>query len=327
MRELKHAINTRQTGFFHNRTTALSIAVLLCVAPLISRAAENPKPKSEEELRREAAIAAFTQRMKDSNYPALFQKAADEFKVPADILKGVAFAETRWEHFQWPPGETRSPETGMPRPFGIMSLMDNEFFGHSLTEAAKLIGKDPQELKDDPLQNIRGAAALLKKIYGENPKPEGTTEADIESWRNAIVKYCGIPEPDLSNQHALDVYIFMSRGYHQYGIEWEARSVNIEPMRAEVRKIVAEEKRKKEQKIAALETNTAAVAAPPNSSPQIQSLDTNILSPSLDDVPVPVNEPPSKSSTVWNWIILALVIVLGIRMFLAWRKSKGSSKP
>ena len=32
--------------------------------------------------------------MKEANYPALFEKAAQEFGLPADILKGVAFAET-----------------------------------------------------------------------------------------------------------------------------------------------------------------------------------------------------------------------------------------
>ena len=67
-------------------------------------------------------------------------------------------------------------------------------------------------LKQDTLQNIRGGAALLRKIYDGTPKPDGTTEADIESWCYAI------PEPELNAQHALNVYVFMSKGYHQYGI-------------------------------------------------------------------------------------------------------------
>src|SRR5262249_33845075 len=116
---------------------------------------------------------------------------------------------------------------------------------HSLIEAAQLIGMDPEVLKQDPLQNIRGGAALLRKMYDETPRPAGTTVADIESWRYAIRKYCGIPEPDLNAKHALDVYLFISRGYHQYGIEWEARSVNLDPIREETRRIVAEEKAKR----------------------------------------------------------------------------------
>src|SRR5690348_7502588 len=88
--------------------------------------------ESNDEARRQAAIAEFTRKTREANYPALFDQAATEFNVPADILKGIAFAETRWEHLTWPPGETVSPENGMPRPYGIMSLWDNSFFGHSL---------------------------------------------------------------------------------------------------------------------------------------------------------------------------------------------------
>jgi hypothetical protein len=218
----------------------------LCLAFIVlgaCRAAANEKgraPAEQQELdarqkedAAQAAIADFTRRMKEASYPALFEAAAKEFNVPADILKGIAFAETRWEHLTWPPGETASPETGMPRPYGIMSLWDNEYFGHSLIEAAKLIGKDPEELKRDPFQNMRGGAALLRKIYDETPRPDGSSKAEIEGWRYAIRVYCGIPESDLNASHALDVFVFMNEGYHQYGIEWDARPVNLEPMRQE----------------------------------------------------------------------------------------------
>src|SRR4051794_16291233 len=140
-----HRLMTRIPGF--------ALIFLFSLAGWIS--ATEPS-KTEEDQRREAAIADFTRKMKEANYPALFEQAAKEFNVPADILKGVAFAETRWEHLTWPPGETASPETGMPRPYGIMSLWDNQYFGHSLLEAAALIGKEPNELKQEPLQNIRG---------------------------------------------------------------------------------------------------------------------------------------------------------------------------
>lgn len=200
----------------------------------------NLAASSGQDAQREAAIAEFTRKMKEANYPALFDKAAQEFNVPPDVLKGIAFAETRWEHLTWPPGETVSPDTGMPRPYGIMSLWDNSFFGHSLLEAAQLIGQEPDVLKKDAFQNMRGAAALLRKLYDETPKPPGTTEADVERWRYAIRKYCGIPEPELNARHALDIYTFMSQGYHQYGIEWNGRPVNLEPIRQETMQIVKE---------------------------------------------------------------------------------------
>jgi hypothetical protein len=252
---------TKEPKIAGNRHAQLWPGVLRCVFPslpsvqvllsfcitingALSPAFGGPA-KTEQELKREAAIAEFTQRMKTNNYPALFEQAAKEFNVPADILKGVAFAETRWEQLKWPTGETRSPENGMPRPYGIMSLWDNDLFGHGLVEAAALIGHKPEELKEDAFLNIRGGAALLRRLYDNNPKPPGTTETDIESWRYAIRKYCGIPQPDLSARHALKVYLFINQGYHEYGIEWDGHPVKLVPIQQETDRIVAEEKAKR----------------------------------------------------------------------------------
>jgi hypothetical protein len=130
--------------------TSLTFLLACCLVSAGEPAGSaGPAP---EDARREAAIAEFTRKMKEANYPALFDNAAEEFNVPADVLKGIAFAETRWDHLIWPPGETVSPDTGMPRPYGIMSLWDNSFFGHSLLEAAQLIGQEPETLKTDALE-------------------------------------------------------------------------------------------------------------------------------------------------------------------------------
>jgi hypothetical protein len=308
------------------RNAILSFLALISLT--VHLAIADDPPKTEEDIRREIAIAEFTKKMKAANYPALFEAAAAEFRVPPDVLKGVSFAETRWDHLMWPPGEIRSPETGMPRPFGIMSLWDNEFFGHSLIEAAQLLGKDPEELKKDPFQNMRGGAALLRKLYDETPRPEGTTETDVESWRYAIRKYCGIPEPDLNAQHALDVYTFMSQGYHQYGLEWNARPVNLEPIREETRRIVAEERPKREARLAAnpdLQDNS--IAEPP------KPLAAKTAKPA-QKAPAPVAvttlEPPSqaeRSSRAQWWVTLlgAAILVGGIIFFLI--QSKKQPKP
>jgi hypothetical protein len=253
---------------------------------LLSRAGfgQSVSAANEQDVRREAAIAEFTQKTRAANYPALFESAAREFNVPADVLKGIAFAETRWEHLTWPPGETVSPESGMPRPFGIMSLWDNEYFGHSLLEAAALIGKSPEELKQDPLQNIRGAAALLRKLCLDNPRPANSREDEVESWRYAIRKYCGVPEPDLNAQHALKVYTFMNEGYHQYGIEWDGRPVNLELIRKETADIAAEEQAKRAAQIAANSPpKTNGLAEMKNDSRTLEELRSNRVT--TTDVP------------------------------------------
>ena len=273
--------------------------------------------ESNDEARRQAAIAEFTRKTREANYPALFDQAATEFNVPADILKGIAFAETRWEHLTWPPGETVSPENGMPRPYGIMSLWDNSFFGHSLTDAAALINQPPEVLKADPLQNIRGAAALLRKLYDENPKPDGTAEKDIESWRNAIRKYCGIPEPELNAQHALNVYVFMSQGFHQYGIEWDAHPVNLQPMRDETARIIAAERARRGL---APSASTNAIPAKP-----AQNQPANV--PSVAPIPKSLNDRQpaeavgsAKKSSIWI-VVGSLLVLLWAGLLLRRRRS------
>jgi hypothetical protein len=274
--------------------------------------------------------------MEAANYPALFAKAAKEFNVPVEILQGVSFAETRWEHFIWPEGETVSPENGMPRPYGIMSLWDNDFFGHSLIEAAKLIGKTPDDLKNDPLDNMRGAAALLRKFYEQTEKPAGTTEADLESWRYAIAEYCGIPEADLKHQHAFDVYHHLSEGYDQYGIKFdEVPDLNLDEMYAEVKQIKDEERKKREalysdedreaaglgpvirdeapMKLASLsDSNAKKDLATPQSPEKVES--------------VPVVAAASQSTTT-TWSLMAILAVVAVALiFLLFRKKNSATK-
>jgi hypothetical protein len=293
------------------------VAITLACSLILARAG------SDEDSRREAAIAEFTAKTRAANYPALFDQAAKEFRVPADVLKGIAFAETRWEHLTWPPGETVSPENGMPRPYGIMSLWDNQYFGHSLLDAATLLGKEPDELKRDPLQNIRGAAALLRKIYDENPKPaDSSKETDVEGWRYAIRKYCGIPEPDLNARHALEIYRFMSQGYHQYGIEWAARPVNLDPIRAETSQIVAQEEAKR---LARISTNGASASEPsfaPNPRTEDETRAAQIPRlPVTNAAPPPMEQaPPAQGSRTIFWFFGGVAVAV---LFFLWLSRYG----
>jgi hypothetical protein len=309
-------LTSHARGAFHliMPVSLLALGFFFAVAP-----AAHCSPKPDDDVRRQAAITDFTQKMKEANYPALFDQAAQEFNVPSDLLKAVAFAETRWEHLTWPPGETVSPETGMPRPYGIMSLWDNDYFGHSLIDAAKLIGKTPEDLKQDPLQNIRGGAALLRKLYDETPRPDGSTEAQIESWRFAVRKYTGIPEPDLSAQHALKVYTFMNEGYHDYGIDWQGRPVNLKPLQLETKAIMEVEQRNKSGR------NPNAVATSPAAMPdQASNASTKV------STAVTVTNPPSepkipmaqagRKKRLW-WMLAAMALVLFCRLVLL-RKPK-----
>jgi hypothetical protein len=211
----------------------------------------------------------------------------------------------------------------MPRPFGIMSLWDNPYFGHSLVEAATLIGKDPEELKRDPLQNMRGAAALLRKLYDENAKPDGTTETDPEGWRYAIRKYCGIPELDLSSRHVLNIYTFMSQGYHQYGIEWNARAVDLAPIQRETAQAVAQENARRQASVAA-QTNASASLSTQTNAGSATNAGSTLLPRNL---PTPAAQPqvaaapgPVKSVS-WFLALVVAALIIGLGVYF-WQKRK-----
>lgn len=168
-------------------------------------------------------------------YDKYFDQAGTEFGVPADILRGISFSETRWTHMKWNDDDKFSACNGMPRVYGVMGLWDNDYFGHSLIESAKLIGRTPQELKESPLQNIRGAAALMKKYYSELRKPPGIDENSLESWQNAIAKFSGIPQEELSNQRGVEVYSILSTGYSRDKIIIPKRDIKLEKIVSIVR--------------------------------------------------------------------------------------------
>ncbi|MEW5797364.1 MAG: Ig-like domain-containing protein [Bacteroidota bacterium] len=161
-------------------------------------------------------------------YNAYFDQAGEEFGVPSDLLRALSFAETRWTHMKWDDDDTLSSCSGMPRVYGVMGLWDNEYFGYSLREAANLIGKTHQELKESPLQNIRGAAALLKKYYDELSKPENVNAGAIESWQNAIAKFSGFPQEEIAQRRGLEVYAVLSTGYERDRITIRKQNIDLE---------------------------------------------------------------------------------------------------
>jgi len=276
--------------------------------------------QTPDQIAREEAIAEFTKKQQAANWPEKFARIGNETGVPADVLAAVAFAETRWEHLKWPPGETASPENGQPRGYGVMFLQDNDYFGHSLVEGAHLIGKTPDELKEDPELNIRGAAALLKKLYDENPKPDFAKPEQIESWYNAVIKYCGIPEAWLSHQHAFHCYVFMSKGYNQYGMYWKAHSVNLAPMQADVTRL------RKEFDEAAKQKQTTNVVAddvqPPATALVSKPARTNDAKPKPIIATEVQVQPQRVGFNIWPWFAMGLFICALMVIMLARSKRR-----
>lgn len=107
-----------------------------------------------------------------------FKTAAEEYRVPVELLLAMGYVNTRWE---MPPPQASGYEEGEldgKGLYGIMALVRNPA-ADTLGEAASLTGLSEDELKTSREANIRGGAALLAKSQGEKP-------LRLDEWFGAI---------------------------------------------------------------------------------------------------------------------------------------------
>ncbi len=130
----------------------------------------------------------------------MFRDAAVEFNVPQILLEAIGYLENNW--IQIGPS--------LDRGWGIMHLVENNYC-NTLGEAAALIGVDPQVLKDDPRQNIRGAAALLAVYAGQVT----STPESMDGWFQAASKFSGLISQELRDQQARSYFSIVEKGVNE----------------------------------------------------------------------------------------------------------------
>jgi len=116
----------------------------------------------------------------DSLLEAEFLEAAARYRVPAEVLKAMAYVNTGWE---MPPPDASPYRRGDLHGFGtygIMQLVQNPWTD-TLGEASRLTGIPEEKLKTDRRSNILGGAALLAESQGRNSKPPR-----IGDWYGAV---------------------------------------------------------------------------------------------------------------------------------------------
>lgn len=150
------------------------------------------------------SVLVFAQTQDEVN--TALENASKEFSVPTTILKSVAFIQSRFT--QIIPNESVPLNNNMPYAFGVMGLRDDSWFGHSLTESAKLINEQPSELKLDYVANIRGAAAYISSIA----KKLGIERTNIDNWKKVLELYSGIPQSDVQEFYSYGVFDRIERG-------------------------------------------------------------------------------------------------------------------
>ncbi|HOW89554.1 MAG TPA: peptidoglycan recognition family protein, partial [Elusimicrobiales bacterium] len=150
------------------------------------------------------------------------------------------------------------------RGWGIMHLVDNDYC-QTLSEASSLLGLDPQVLKDDPRQNIRGAAVLLAAYAREasavpgpvrvpaapsgalaaelwdlrpegapvpavpEPAPAGERDAmpSLEDWFPAVSRFSGLRTRELRDLQARNYFRIITSGVEEKNVF--NQTVKIEP--------------------------------------------------------------------------------------------------
>jgi N-acetyl-anhydromuramyl-L-alanine amidase AmpD len=129
----------------------------------------------------------------------MFEEAAEEFEVPASLLKAIGFVETRWQMVEG--GEELE---GMPPAYGIMALR-----GERLERGAKLAGVPVDDAKTDVLANLRAAAALLD----EGAEEIGIDRSDLGDWAEVAADVSGIEGLEAQGSYVHDeVYRVLREG-------------------------------------------------------------------------------------------------------------------
>jgi N-acetyl-anhydromuramyl-L-alanine amidase AmpD len=174
------------------------------------------------------SLAQFPARSQpEQNAKQLFEEASAEFGIPAGILEAVGFVESHWTMLR-PEPRTAEPGHEPPPAYGIMGLRNDDWFGHSLLEAATLIGLDPSVLREEPRSNIRGAAAFLREIA--HRRGVSLSDHDLLSWVEVLAEYSGIPQRTVQGDYVEGVYRILQEGYHDMRVAIEAREIDAEQL-------------------------------------------------------------------------------------------------
>ncbi len=134
-----------------------------------------------------------------------FDAAAHEYQVPVELLKAIAYVETRVSMHEG--------EASRFNGFGVMQLVEREDVD-TLGRAAKLTGKSRGQLKVDPAANIEGAAAVLRELFDRVAKEEPSLDArQTGDWYRAVSLYMGFESASLAAEWSADVFRTVERGF------------------------------------------------------------------------------------------------------------------
>lgn len=141
-------------------------------------------------------------------YDADFSAAAAEYQVPETVLMALAYEASRFDP------DAASAWGG----YGMFDFReDDESFGPGIERVATLIGESPDDIRQDPVLQIRGAAALLAWHASQLGSTSAPAATDVEAWADAIRAFSGREEPELQTMFVTYIYEVMERGFIEDG--------------------------------------------------------------------------------------------------------------
>lgn len=126
-----------------------------------------------------------------------FNEAEKEFDIPSELLMAIAKVESNWTQIG----------PSIDKGWGIMHLVDNSY-SNTLADAAELLNLNPQILKDNAQQNIRGMAALI--AFQRKEKQEELQK--LEDWFDILKPVTGLVSEELRELQVYEYYRVLAQG-------------------------------------------------------------------------------------------------------------------
>ncbi len=135
-----------------------------------------------------------------SQQALLFERASERWDVPADLLKALAFTETRFEAAV---GVIEFDD--QPAPYGLLALR-----GEELTRAVALSGLSLEAVQTEDEANIFAGAALLD-AYAQEVGLDEAQRSDPLAWGQVLSRYGKLDE-EMGEHFAGDVLRVLKSG-------------------------------------------------------------------------------------------------------------------
>jgi hypothetical protein len=134
-----------------------------------------------------------------------FESSAREYQVPVELLRGIAWVETRVS----PSAGLESASGGL----GIMQLTERDDWKLQ-SRAMALTGTSRGQLSVDPAANIRGAAAVLRELFDGTQRDQPSLDSrQAGDWYRALSLYMGFASATAAHEWASDVYRAVAKGF------------------------------------------------------------------------------------------------------------------